>query len=155
MELVIYVSVVWFVIVYLFTGTPREEFAINIIHYMILLILTVSISTLFNLNLGYIDFTEDDIRFLAVVLNRNIVLPMSLVIFSSVFNRLSTYTKKTASIIILLILNATLELFNLKTHLFVYIRWNFIFFFLFSFLYIFISIKLNKWLNCFRRRGEL
>jgi hypothetical protein len=155
MELTVYIIITWFVVTYFITALPEADLVKNIILYMLLIILLVSASTILYMNLELINLTKDRIKFVSVVLCRNVVTPLLLVIFSNIFCKLKTYLKKTASIILILFLLLSIELLNLQLCLHTYVRWNFMLCIPFYCFFIFTTVMLNKGLYIFQKRGDL
>lgn len=155
MELFLYIIITWFVVTYFVTVLPKVDLVKNIILYMLLLILVVSAFTIAYINLRLIDFTNDKVKFAAVALWKNVVIPLLLVILGSIFGELKTYPKKIAAIIFAMILLLSMELINLKLRFHVYIKWNFIQSVLSYSVFIFVAAMLNKVLYILQQRGKL
>jgi hypothetical protein len=154
MELVLYTIISWVVATYFITTLPKKDLIINIILYMLILIINISLTTTVSLNIHLIDFTRDKIKYLSVILTRNIITPLLLVICSSVLIKLTTFHKKIAGTILFLGLFLAGELMNIYFKLYTYIKWNFIISFITYFIFIFITVMLNKGLLKLQQRSE-
>lgn len=155
MELTLFIIIAWIIVAYFVSVLPSENLIRNLILYMVLIIFMTSVSTVISLDLGFIGITTNKVKYVAVIIYRNIITPLLLVIFNNIFSELKSYYSKIASITVILLLLSTLEFISLRLHLQVYIKWNFMLFILFYSVSILIAIITNKGLYAIQLRGEL
>lgn len=154
MEIVIYTTFSWFVIVFLLTHTRREEIIRSIILYSILSMLPVSIFTFISLNLKLIYMSIDVTRFIILLLCRYVLIPLITIICINFFYRLTSY-KKIFPIIIMMLLVTMIEFTYIKLEIYSYLKWNLGFtVIIYALIALFILI-VSKYINISQRKERV
>ncbi|GLB60824.1 hypothetical protein [Cytobacillus sp. NCCP-133] len=102
----------------------RLSFLQNSIVFMFIFILLTYFSTIINLQLKWLDVTEDSLLFMFYLLNRDIIKPLFVLVFINVFAGGKTFGKKgiifIAMVLSMLLLDILSQIFGVVT----YIKWN-------------------------------
>lgn len=148
MVLSFYILITWFTMSFAFY-TRKLSILENLFIYIIIFIIIINKSTLVSLNLGYVETTKDTLLYLCHILSRNIVIPLTLVIFCNLFYTAKKQIIKYASVIITLTLLIGLEYLAIYLGIYTYKNWSLIIELIFSLLYIVLTLLFAKW---FRKR---
>lgn len=110
MALALFVFIAWVIIsVYLFVpkGLSKEE---NILLFFFFTIITINIFTILDLNLELIQHSDKSDMFISFWIHRNIIIPLSLIIF---VNFVDTFKSKIIKFITTVLVFSILYLINL------------------------------------------
>lgn len=153
MELAFYLSMSWLVITYLVAATHKKEVIRSILVYFIFSMLTVSTFTIVSLNLQLIHVTQDKTKFLSLLINRNVIVPILVIIFTNIFYRMTGY-KKIMPVVLLLTIVMLLEFINLKFQIYSYTGWSLALTFITDIFFISVAFIAGKCVNIIQLRSE-
>ncbi|QGU95351.1 hypothetical protein GOM49_09855 [Clostridium bovifaecis] len=124
MPLPLFVLIAWVTII-IFSIVPKKlDLIENIIMFFSVSIIEINISTIATLNLGLIENSKDPKMFISLLINRNITIPLWILIFINLTNALESNFKKISIEAITLFILVFVKLLALWTGVKVYTGWN-------------------------------
>ncbi|MFC0560414.1 hypothetical protein [Halalkalibacter alkalisediminis] len=149
MVLSIYIMITWFTITSFALYARKLSILENLFIYIIVSMIVINKATLVSLNFGYVEITKDTVLYLCHLLSRNVVIPLTLLLFCNIFYIAKKQIIKYASIFITLTLLISLEYLAIYFGIYTYKNWSPFIELLSLLLYILLTLLCAKW---FRKR---
>ncbi|MGP4041253.1 hypothetical protein ACTWP4_15335 [Gracilibacillus sp. D59] len=114
-----------FVFLFFFFQRKRYTFIENSIVYMVMTIITTNVITILTLNLELIKTTENPFLFPAVLLYRNVIIPLLILYLVNAFHTSYTLKRKTLYFILIFTCLNGIEALLIFMDVFKFIKWNY------------------------------
>lgn len=113
-------------IVAIFTVMPKKLSIVeNTVVYLVLVIITINVSWIIIEEMSLIKETQEGIKHVAFLLNRSVIIPMTLITQLNVVHRSNSFARSLLTIIVSLIFLLGLRGLSLTFNIISYTKWNF------------------------------
>lgn len=120
----LFTFIAWIIII-LFSLIPKTlNILENIIMFFCISIIEINFYTILTLNLSLIQNSQDPKMYIAILINRNIIIPLSFLIFVNSYTFIKEKFKKLGVIVVTLSFLVFMDLFPLHIGMKVYRGWN-------------------------------
>jgi hypothetical protein len=144
-----YIMITWLAITSFALYARKLSIIENLFIFMIITMVIFNKVTLVSLNFGYVETTKEHVLYLCHLLNRNVVIPVTLLLCCNIFYSAQKKVIKYSAIFMTLLLLILLERLAIYFDIYTYKNWSLLIESLFLLLYILLILLIAKW---FRKR---
>jgi hypothetical protein len=127
-----------------FFQKKKLSFLLNSIVFMILAIITRNYMTIMTMELKLLKTTEDHVLFLFFLVNREIIIPLLILIFTNIYLQTTSLKKKIFLFIGVLLFMHGMDYLSVHLKVITFIKWNFIYAAIVNVVYLLIGLGLAK-----------